>query len=123
MEALRSKPAEVRFPLLSVSHDADSPSCNQTPLSQVPAASAANILSAASSFSTFLSTLDPVSSPRLSLLPPHLAALVHSEALKRVSRAYGELYDAVLEEKNGFEGKESLLRRSKGEVAMLLDVQ
>ncbi|GAA5834551.1 hypothetical protein JCM11251_007038 [Rhodosporidiobolus azoricus] len=105
VEALRSKEAEM-------------------PLSQVPAASPSAILTATTTFSTFLSTLDPVSSPRLSLLPPHIAASIHSSALRRVSEAYGEVYDAVFgNEKNGYEGRETLMRRSKGEVAMLLDVQ
>ncbi|GAA6043711.1 hypothetical protein JCM8097_007495 [Rhodosporidiobolus ruineniae] len=95
----------------------------ETPLSQDPAASPANLLAAATAFSSFLSTLDPVSSPRLALLPPHLAASIHSQALRRVSDAYGELYEAVMDPKQGYEGREQLLRRSKQEVAMLLDVQ
>lgn len=95
----------------------------QIPLSQRPSASAADIFAASSTFSTFLSSLDPVSSPRLSLLPPHLAALVHSQALQRVSKGYGELYDAVVDEKNGYEGRETLLRRRKDEVGMLLEVE
>ncbi|GAA5868756.1 hypothetical protein JCM8547_005368 [Rhodosporidiobolus lusitaniae] len=95
----------------------------ETPLSQHPSATPSAVLAASSSFSSFLSTLDPVSSPRLSLLPPHLAASIHSAALRRVSETYGELYNCVLDEKEGYEGRESLLRRSKGEVAMLLDVQ
>ncbi|GAA5973964.1 hypothetical protein JCM11641_001246 [Rhodosporidiobolus odoratus] len=95
----------------------------ETPLSQHPSASPSHLITASTTFSTFLSTIDPVSSPRLSLLPPHLAASIHADALKRVSEAYGELYDAVLSEESGYEGRETLLRRRKEEVEMLLDVQ
>lgn len=95
----------------------------QTPLSSLPTASPAAILAAQQAFTTFLSTVDPVSSPRLSLLPPHIAASIHADALKRVSEVYADVWDAVLDPENGYEGRESLLRRKKDEVRMLLGVQ
>lgn len=80
------------------------------------------MIQAITTFSNFLSTIDTLGSPRLSLLPPHLASSIHSEALARVSRAYDQVYDAVLDEKNRYEGRHTLLRRSKEEVATLLGV-
>lgn len=124
--ALRTKEAEVRrrpsLPL-EITLLTRCVTIPQTHLSQNPSASPSHLITASTTFSTFLSTIDPVSSPRLSLLPPHLAASIHADALKRVSEAYGELYDAVLSEESGYEGRETLLRRRKEEVEMLLDVQ
>ncbi|GAA5821598.1 hypothetical protein JCM3770_005309 [Rhodotorula araucariae] len=91
-----------------------------TPLSSLPAASTSAVLAFQQTFSAFLSTLDPLTSPRLSLLPPHLATAIHAEALERLSVAYGEVWDAVMRPEEGYEGKETLLRRRKEEVEMLL---
>lgn len=79
-----------------------------------------SLLSFQQTFSSFLSTLDPLTSPRLSLLPPHLASAIHAEALSRLSGAYAELWDAVMDPEEGYEGRETLLRRRKEEVEMLL---
>lgn len=83
----------------------------------------ANLEAAQSRFASFLSSVDPVSSPRLSLLPPRLASFVHADALRRISEAYSELCDAVLDPKSGYDRPEALLRRSKEEVRTLLVVQ
>ncbi|BGP27772.1 Golgi transport complex subunit 6 [Rhodotorula toruloides] len=93
------------------------------PLSSLPSATSAAILAAQQRFTTFLSTVDPVSSPRLSLLPPHIAASMHADALRRVSDAYADVWDAVADAANGYEGRDTLLRRKKDEVRMLLGVQ
>ncbi|GAA5966005.1 hypothetical protein JCM21900_004920 [Sporobolomyces salmonicolor] len=103
-------------PILGALHGKDA----DTPLSHIPAAGAHPLMQAISLFSTFLSTVDTLSSPRLSLLPPHLASSIHAEALARISRAYDEVYNAVTNEKNRYEGRNTLLRRSKEEVATLL---
>ncbi|CEQ42063.1 SPOSA6832_03834, partial [Sporobolomyces salmonicolor] len=103
-------------PILEALHGKDA----DTPLSHIPAAGAHPLMQAISLFSTFLSTVDTLSSPRLSLLPPHLASSIHAEALARISRAYDEVYNAVTNEKNRYEGRNTLLRRSKEEVATLL---
>jgi transcription elongation factor Elf1 len=51
-----------------------------------------------------------------------LANQVHRDALKKVVDAYSELYDAVSEEKNGYEqGGKGMLYRSKEEVGTLLN--
>ncbi|GAA5912228.1 hypothetical protein JCM5296_005454 [Sporobolomyces johnsonii] len=103
-------------PILEALHGKDA----DTPLSHIPAAAAHPLMQAISLFSTFLSTVDTLSSPRLSLLPPHLASSIHAEALARVSGAYDEVYDAIMNETNRYEGRNTLLRRSKEEVATLL---
>ncbi|GAA5932727.1 hypothetical protein JCM3775_002220 [Rhodotorula graminis] len=94
-----------------------------TPLSTLPAASVSSLLAFQQTFSSFLSTLDPLTSPRLSLLPPHIATAIHAEALARVSKAYAELWDAVMDPDEGYQGRETLLRRRKEEVEMLLVVR
>ncbi|GAA5881595.1 hypothetical protein JCM3774_006489 [Rhodotorula dairenensis] len=95
-----------------------------TLLSAGEAGSVSSLQAAQSRFTSFLSAVDPVSSPRLSLLPAHLAGAVHGAALRRVSDAYAELYDAVMDpERGGYERPETVLRRSKDEVRMLLVVE
>ncbi|GAA5872099.1 hypothetical protein JCM16303_000978 [Sporobolomyces ruberrimus] len=94
----------------------------ETPLSHLDEASANVVIQSITTFSNFLSTVDTLGSPRLSLLPPHLASSIHSEALARTSRAYDQVYDAILDERNSYEGRHTLLRRSKEEVATLLGV-
>ena len=94
----------------------------QTPLSHLPTSAAPILITSITTFSTFLSTTDTLSSPRLSLLPPRFAAMIHHDALSRVSHAYGEMWDAVMDEQNRYEGRTTLLRRSKDEVATLLGV-
>ena len=94
----------------------------QTPLSHLSASAAPVLITSITTFSSFLSTTDTLASPRLSLLPPRFAASIHHDALARVSRAYGEMWDAVMDEANRYEGRTTLLRRSKDEVATLLGV-
>ncbi|GAA5926667.1 Golgi transport complex subunit COG6 [Sporobolomyces koalae] len=95
---------------------------DSTPLSTLNEASANVVIQSITTFSNFLSTVDTIGHPRLSLLPPHLASSIHAEALTRISHAYEQVYDAVLDDRNRYEGKHTLVRRSKQEVATLLGV-
>ena len=51
-----------------------------------------------------------------------LAEKVHRSALYRISQAYGEVCDRVLDKREGYEFAETLLRRGKEEVAVALGV-
>jgi len=74
-------------------------------------------------FSQFLTSLDVLTTPRLALLSSSkLAEKVHRSALYRISQAYGEVCDRVLDKKEGYEFAETLLRRGKEEVAVALGV-
>jgi hypothetical protein len=74
-------------------------------------------------FTTFLTSLDVLSSPRLALLAsPGLAEKIHRTALARISQAYGEVCDRVLDKKEGYEFAETLLRRGREEVTVALGV-
>ncbi len=64
-----------------------------------------------------------LSSPRLALLSsPRLAEQIHRTALARISQAYGEVCERVLDKKEGYEFAETLLRRGREEVAVALGV-
>ena len=64
-----------------------------------------------------------LTTPRLALLSSSkLAEKVHRSALYRISQAYGEVCDRVLDKKEGYEFAETLLRRGKEEVAVALGV-
>ena len=64
-----------------------------------------------------------LTTPRLALLSSSkLAEKVHRSALYRISQAYGEVCDRVLDKKEGYEFAETLLRRGKDEVAVALGV-
>jgi hypothetical protein len=96
---------------------------NQTPLARLPATSAKSITSSLTQFSQFLTSLDVLTTPRLALLSSSkLAEKVHRSALFRISQAYGEVCDRVLDKKEGYEFAETLLRRGKEEVAVALGV-
>ncbi|KAK4704999.1 conserved oligomeric Golgi complex subunit 6, partial [Phenoliferia sp. Uapishka_3] len=105
-------------PILTALHSKDA----STPLSHLPASSASILITSITTFSTFLSSTDTLSSPRLSLLPPRFASAIQRDALSRISQAYSEMWDAVMDEQNRYEGRTTLLRRSKEEVATLLGV-
>lgn len=91
------------------------------PLSHTLEASGRALTSAIRSFDAFLAHVDTLSSPKLALLSSHrLASIVHREALKRVTAAYERLWNAVMDEKNRYEFKSTILHRSKEEVATLL---
>ncbi|KAM0746224.1 oligomeric complex COG6 [Meredithblackwellia eburnea MCA 4105] len=94
-----------------------------TPLSHLPTAGSPALISAINTFTHFLQTVDTLSSPRLSLLPPRLGSFIHLESLRRVSVAYKDVWEAVMDEKNRYEGRHTLLRRSKEEVGVLLGVK
>jgi hypothetical protein len=96
---------------------------NQTPLARLPATSAKSITSSLTQFSQFLTSLDVLTTPRLALLSSSkLAEKVHRSALYRISQAYGEVCDRVLDKREGYEFAETLLRRGKEEVAVALGV-
>lgn len=96
----------------------------QTPLARVPATSAKALTTALAEFSQFLTSLDVLTTPRLALLTSSkLAEKVHRSALRRISQAYAEVCDRVLDKKEGYEFGETLLRRGKDEVAVALGVE
>jgi hypothetical protein len=95
----------------------------QTPLARLPTTSAKSLTSSLTQFSQFLTSLDVLTTPRLALLSSSkLAEKVHRSALYRISQAYGEVCDRVLDKKEGYEFAETLLRRGKEEVAVALGV-
>lgn len=95
----------------------------QTPLARIPATSSKALTAALSQFSQFLTSLDVLTTPRLALLTDSkLAETVHRSALRRISQAYAEVCDRVLDKKEGYEFGETLLRRGKDEVAVALGV-
>lgn len=96
---------------------------SQTPLARVPATSSKALTSALAQFSQFLTSLDVLTTPRLALLSSSkLAEKVHRSALRRISQAYAEVCDRVLDKKEGYEFGETLLRRGRDEVAVALGV-
>lgn len=95
----------------------------QTPLSRLPGATPKELTSALTQFSSFLTSHDPLTSPRLALLAnPRLAEGIHRTALRRISEAYAEIADHVLDKKEGYEFAETLLRRGRDEVEVALGV-
>ena len=94
----------------------------QTPLSHLPSLTAQILSTQTHKFSSFLSTIDTLSSPKLSLLPTKYANLIHHESLVKISEGYGRIWDAIMDERNRFEGKNTILRRTKEEVGVLLAV-
>ena len=98
-------------------------SCLQTPLSRLPATTSKLVTQALSTFTSFLSRIDVLTSPRLYLLSSSLLAeQIHRSALSKISAAYGEVCDRILDKKEGYEFAETLLRRGKDEVAVALGV-
>ncbi|OXG10479.1 hypothetical protein C366_06721 [Cryptococcus neoformans Tu401-1] len=94
-----------------------------TPLSRLHATSPKALTSALSKFSTWLSTVDPSTSPRLALLSsPRLAVEIHRKALRKIYDAYGEVCERVLDKAEGYEFGETMLRRGREEVGVALGV-
>lgn len=92
-------------------------------MSRLPATSPKPLTAALTTFTNFLSSLDVLTSPRLALLSSaKLAETIHRTALYRISQAYGEVCDRVLDKKEGYEFAETLLRRGRDEVAVALGV-
>lgn len=94
---------------------------DERPLSQqLPAK---ELQAALGQFSQFLTSHDPLTSPRLALLAnPRLAETIHGAALRHIADAYGEIADRVQDKKEGYEFPETLLRRGKDEVQVALGV-
>ncbi|OCF45140.1 hypothetical protein I317_00942 [Kwoniella heveanensis CBS 569] len=94
-----------------------------TPLSRLPSTSPKALTAALSTFSTWLSTIDPSSSPRLALLSsPGMSLVIHRKALRKIYEAYGEVCERVLDAKEGYEFGETMLRRGREEVGVALGV-
>lgn len=99
----------------------------QEPLSRLPSASAAELTAALTAFDSFLSALDPISSPRLTLLRasnPRIATQIHQATLQKVGRAYLKVVEEVRAPKNRYEAPQSLLgsRRPFGQEIVLWQV-
>jgi hypothetical protein len=95
----------------------------QTPLSRIPTTDPKALSNSLTTFSSFLTTIDVSSSPRLALLSSGaLAEKIHRTALRRIAQAYSEVCEKVLDKKEGYEFGETLLRRSAGEVGVALGV-
>lgn len=124
MKTIRTRPADVSHILRSgVSIRYQKLTVTQTPLARIPATSNKAVSSALTEFSQFLTSLDVLTTPRLALLSSSkLAEKVHRSALRRISQAYAEVCDRVLDKKEGYEFGETLLRRGKDEVAVALGV-
>ncbi|KIJ51335.1 hypothetical protein M422DRAFT_26752 [Sphaerobolus stellatus SS14] len=96
-----------------------------TPLAHHSPASSQYLASALRLFDAFLSSLDVLSSPRLSLLTvPRLATLIHRSALKRLGQAYGRICEEVKAPKNKYEFASTLLgsQRPFGQMNVLWQV-
>ncbi|KAG8913144.1 Golgi transport complex subunit 6 [Tulasnella sp. 417] len=96
-----------------------------TPLSRLPSASSQALTAALTQFDSFLSTLDPSSSPRLSLLSvPRLASSIHTDALHQIGRVYGRICDEVKKPENKYEFAGTLLgsRRPFGDMRVLWQI-
>ncbi|CAK9785326.1 uncharacterized protein COLE_06649 [Cutaneotrichosporon oleaginosum] len=95
-----------------------------TPLSRLPGATSTELTAALTKFSSFLTSHDPLTSPRLALLAnPRSAEVIHRTALRRIAEAYAEVCERVLDKKEGYEFAETLLRRGRDEVEVALGVQ
>ncbi|KAG8740193.1 Golgi transport complex subunit 6, partial [Ceratobasidium sp. 414] len=82
------------------------------PLSRIPGASAPELTTALTTFDSFLSVLDPVSSPRLAFLRAsnaRIATQIHQTTLQRVGRIYLNVVEEVRAPKNRYEAPQSLL--------------
>lgn len=96
---------------------------DDSPLAQQPGTTPKELTAAIAQFSSFLTSHDPLTSPRLALLAnPRLAETIHGAALRHISQAYGEISDRVMDKKEGYEFPETLLRRGKDEVQVALGV-
>ncbi|KAG8983873.1 Golgi transport complex subunit 6, partial [Tulasnella sp. 427] len=96
-----------------------------TPLSRLPSASSQALTAALTQFDSFLSTLDPSSSPRLALLSvPRLASSIHIDALHHIGRVYGRICDQVRKPENKYEFAGTLLgsRRPFGDMRVLWQI-
>lgn len=96
---------------------------DDAPLAQQAGATPKELAAALAQFSSFLTSHDPLTSPRLALLAnPRLAETIHGAALRHIAQAYAEISDRVSDTKEGYEFPETLLRRSKDEVQVALGV-
>ncbi|WVO14670.1 hypothetical protein L204_102307 [Cryptococcus depauperatus] len=95
-----------------------------TPLSRLPSTSPKAVTLALSTFSSWLSTVDPSTSSRLALLSSsQLAERIHRNALQKIYEAYGEVCGRVLDKSEGYEFGETMLRRGREEVGVALGIE
>ncbi len=95
------------------------------PLSHIPAAEPAALQSALHRFSEWLSGLEVVHSPRLSLLTMQsLHSRIHQAALKRLAETYERICDEVKKAENKYEAAATLLgsERPFGQVRLLWQI-
>ncbi|KAF8322621.1 oligomeric complex COG6 [Clavulina sp. PMI_390] len=98
---------------------------SDTPLSRLPSATPQDITQALNRFDTFLSSLDVLTSPRLSLIAyPTISSRVHREALRKVGDAYGAVCGAVRDPANKYEFAATVLgtKRPFGQMSVLWQV-
>ncbi|KAF8583843.1 oligomeric complex COG6 [Ramaria rubella] len=94
-------------------------------LSHLSITSSHEMSSALRKFDSFLSTLDVLSSPRLTLLTvPRLATLIHRSALKKIAETYNRICDEVRKPENKYEFATTLLgsQRPFGQMSVLWQV-
>lgn len=123
--AVRPRPRHARDPQPTTRRRLRSPDRAdwQTPLSRLPGATPTELTAALTKFSSFLTSHDPLTSPRLALLAnPRSAEAIHRTALRRIAEAYAEVCERVLDKKEGYEFAETLLRRGRDEVEVALGV-
>ncbi|KIM58544.1 hypothetical protein SCLCIDRAFT_127928 [Scleroderma citrinum Foug A] len=96
-----------------------------TPLSRLPATEPSALQASLTKFSLWLSTPDPVSSPRLSPLSSAvIAGCIHRGSLRRLVRAYERLCAEVRNPRARYEAGSVLLGRERpfGQVALLWQI-
>lgn len=128
VDAISSKPSDVRpvrVDLIQRFASDEFVPFNQTPLSRLPSTASQAITHALSTFDTFLSSLDVLTSPRLSLMStPTLASRIHRAALQRIGKAYGAVADAVRDPSNKYEFATTMLgaKRPFGQMNVLWQI-
>lgn len=110
---------EVSWPFLR----ATKAHVRQTPLSRLPGAEPKAITQAMKTFDGFLTSLDILTSPRLSLLTSaRIASDIHRFALENIAKDYDRIYAAVMDKDNKYEFPSTLLSRHPEDVYMLLGI-
>jgi hypothetical protein len=97
----------------------------QEPLSHIPATQPAQLLASLSKFSTWLSGLEVVQSPRLARLThQRLNFQIHHAALARLAKTYETLCEEVKKPENKYEAASTLLgsERPFGQVHLLWQI-
>ncbi|MBW0524976.1 hypothetical protein O181_064691 [Austropuccinia psidii MF-1] len=94
---------------------------DNTPLSRLEEANSKSISQAVQTFDVFLMGLDTLTSNRLVLLSSvKTSSLVHKNSLNMLLKAYETIWDAVMDDRNRYEFRSTILVRSKDEVRTLI---